>query len=160
MLQSSTRRMKSGMSSITTSHTQCTKQSQQQQFQGNCQEQLLTWMYYNKRGPPHRRYRGMSLGWLFHRDFLLDGVMKRWPDSNWFGGIRAVAQEMESQSGTRLFPLDVQCWVIWLFKGKPFFCSFLFCIWRLLLYFFVLGCGDTSKKVQGFGVLSRFASLL
>jgi len=24
----------------------------------------------------------------------------------------------------------------------------------------VLGCGDTSKKVQGFGVLSRFASLL
>ncbi len=24
----------------------------------------------------------MSLGWLFHRDFLLDKVMKRWPYSN------------------------------------------------------------------------------
>ncbi len=24
----------------------------------------------------------ISLGWLFHRDFLLDKVMKRWPDSN------------------------------------------------------------------------------
>jgi hypothetical protein len=28
------------------------------------------------------RFRGMSLGWLLHRDFLLDEVMKRWPDSN------------------------------------------------------------------------------
>jgi hypothetical protein len=35
-----------------------------------------------ERTTPHRRFRGMSLGWLFHRDFLLDEVMKRWPDSN------------------------------------------------------------------------------
>ncbi len=86
---------------------------------------------------------GLFKWWL--RGALSDGssflfywcllFLKRWPDSNWFGGIRAVAPKMESQFGTQLFPQDVQCWVIWLFKGKPFFCSFFFVYDAFLLYF-------------------------
>ncbi len=45
-------------------------------------------------------------------------------------------------------------------QGLPFFCSFFFNLMPFCCIFFVLGCGDTSKKVQCFGVLSRFASLL